>query len=67
MLFSHLMLQMKTVKVSNLSLSATEKDIKEFFSFSGDIEHVELKRFVRKKQLPSSLLHIEFEFDCLDI
>ncbi|KAG0456976.1 hypothetical protein HPP92_021791 [Vanilla planifolia] len=33
----------RTVKVSNVSLSATEQDIKEFFSFSGDIEHVEMK------------------------
>ncbi|GAB2227532.1 hypothetical protein Droror1_Dr00009354 [Drosera rotundifolia] len=32
----------KTVKVCNVSLSAFEKDIKEFFSFSGDIEYVEL-------------------------
>lgn len=32
-----------TVKVSNLSLGATEQDIKEFFSFSGDIEHVEIQ------------------------
>ncbi|KAL9274398.1 Binding partner of ACD11 1-like protein [Drosera capensis] len=32
----------KTVKVCNVSLSASEKDIKEFFSFSGDIEYVEL-------------------------
>lgn len=32
----------RTVKVSNLSLSASEQDIKEFFSFSGDIEYVEM-------------------------
>lgn len=38
------MLQIRTVKVSNLSLSASERDVKEFFSFSGDIEHVELRR-----------------------
>lgn len=30
------------MKVCNVSLSASEKDIKEFFSFSGDIEYVEL-------------------------
>ncbi|KAK8925850.1 hypothetical protein KSP39_PZI018958 [Platanthera zijinensis] len=35
--------QVKTVKVSNVSLGATEQDLKEFFSFSGDIEHVEMK------------------------
>lgn len=39
-------LQVKTVKVGNVSLSASEQDIKEFFSFSGDIEHVEMQRFV---------------------
>ncbi|CAL9153202.1 unnamed protein product [Musa hybrid cultivar] len=33
----------KTVKVSNVSLSATMQDIKEFFSFSGDIEYVEMQ------------------------
>ncbi|KAG0512386.1 hypothetical protein BDA96_10G009000 [Sorghum bicolor] len=33
----------RTVKVTNVSLSATVQDIKEFFSFSGDIEHVEMQ------------------------
>uniref|UniRef100_A0A0A9FP18 RRM domain-containing protein n=1 Tax=Arundo donax TaxID=35708 RepID=A0A0A9FP18_ARUDO len=33
----------RTVKVTNISLSATVQDIKEFFSFSGDIEHVEMQ------------------------
>ncbi|KAL5211550.1 hypothetical protein ABZP36_022397 [Zizania latifolia] len=33
----------RTVKVTNVSLSATLQDIKEFFSFSGDIEHVEMQ------------------------
>lgn len=33
----------KTVKVSNVSLGASEQDIKEFFSFSGDIEYVEMQ------------------------
>jgi hypothetical protein len=32
------------VKVSNVSLGASEQDLKEFFSFSGDIEYVEMKR-----------------------
>lgn len=32
----------RTVKVSNVSLSAKEQDIKEFFSFSGEIDYVEL-------------------------
>lgn len=39
-------LQVRTVKVTNVSLSATVQDIKEFFSFSGDIEHVEMQRFI---------------------
>lgn len=34
------------MKVSNVSLSASEQDIKEFFSFSGDIEYVEMMRLV---------------------
>ncbi|XP_072968555.1 binding partner of ACD11 1-like isoform X1 [Typha angustifolia] len=36
-------MSVKTVKVKNVSLSASEQDIKEFFSFSGDIEHVEMQ------------------------
>ncbi|CAL9241562.1 unnamed protein product [Arabidopsis halleri] len=32
---------MVTVKVSNVSLEATERDLKEFFSFSGDIAYLE--------------------------
>ncbi|PPD80761.1 hypothetical protein GOBAR_DD22326 [Gossypium barbadense] len=38
------MASIKTIKVSNISLEATERDIKEFFSFSGDIEYVEMQR-----------------------
>lgn len=34
------------MKVSNVSLGASEQDIKEFFSFSGDIEYVEMMRLV---------------------
>lgn len=34
------------MKVSNVSLGALEQDIKEFFSFSGDIEYVEMMRLV---------------------
>ncbi|KAI3823593.1 hypothetical protein L1987_05032 [Smallanthus sonchifolius] len=33
----------KTVKVSNLSLKASQRDVKEFFSFSGDIVYVEVQ------------------------
>ncbi|OAY63969.1 Binding partner of ACD11 1 [Ananas comosus] len=36
-------MSVRTVKVSNVSLSATEQDMKEFFSFSGDIEHIEMQ------------------------
>ncbi|EPS61627.1 hypothetical protein M569_13169 [Genlisea aurea] len=35
-------LSIKTVKVTNLSLGANDRDIQEFFSFSGDVEYVEL-------------------------
>ncbi|KAG8390506.1 hypothetical protein BUALT_Bualt01G0090500 [Buddleja alternifolia] len=36
-------MSIRTVKVSNVSLNASEQDIKEFFSFSGVIEYVEMK------------------------
>ncbi|KAJ6811414.1 binding partner of ACD11 1-like isoform X2 [Iris pallida] len=36
-------MSVRTVKVSNVSLGASEQDIKEFFSFSGDIEYVEMQ------------------------
>ncbi|KAL2556447.1 RNA-binding (RRM/RBD/RNP motif) family protein [Forsythia ovata] len=36
-------MSVKTVKVSNLSLGASAQDIKEFFSFSGEIEYIEIK------------------------
>lgn len=38
------LLQVRTVTVSNVSLGASEQDIKEFFSFSGEIEYIELLR-----------------------
>ncbi|KAL5827755.1 hypothetical protein ACOSQ3_019603 [Xanthoceras sorbifolium] len=34
----------RTIKISNVSLAASERDIKEFFSFSGDIKYVEMQR-----------------------
>ncbi|KAI3518016.1 hypothetical protein L1887_06339 [Cichorium endivia] len=34
-------MSVKTVKVSNLSLGASERDVREFFSFAGDIVYVE--------------------------
>ncbi|XP_057540720.1 binding partner of ACD11 1 [Amaranthus tricolor] len=36
-------MSIKSVKVCNVSLGASEQDIKEFFSFSGEIEHIELQ------------------------
>jgi len=36
-------MSIRSVKVCNLSLGATEQDIKEFFSFSGEIQHVEIQ------------------------
>nr|XP_009775761.1 PREDICTED: uncharacterized protein LOC104225616 isoform X1 [Nicotiana sylvestris] len=35
--------QVTTVRVSNVSFGASQQDIKEFFSFSGDIEFVEMR------------------------
>ncbi|KAF5947504.1 hypothetical protein HYC85_013461 [Camellia sinensis] len=35
-------MSVRTVKISNVSLGATEQDVKEFFSFSGEIEYVEM-------------------------
>nr|GMD20461.1 binding partner of ACD11 1-like [Ipomoea batatas] len=43
--------QVRTVKVSNASLGASEQDIKEFFSFSGDIEYVEMKSADERSQI----------------
>lgn len=41
----------KTVKVSNLSLGASERDVREFFSFSGDIVYVETKGHNERSQI----------------
>ncbi|KAF6148524.1 hypothetical protein GIB67_042483 [Kingdonia uniflora] len=41
----------RSVKVSNVSLSASEQDIKEFFSFSGDIEYVEMQSGNERSQI----------------
>ncbi|XP_042505144.1 binding partner of ACD11 1-like [Macadamia integrifolia] len=40
-----------TVKISNVSLSATAQDIKEFFSFSGEIEYVEMQSENERSQI----------------
>ncbi|OEL34521.1 Binding partner of ACD11 1 [Dichanthelium oligosanthes] len=34
----------RTIKVTNIPLSATAENMKEFFSFSGEIEYVEMRR-----------------------
>eukprot|EP00246_Nothoceros_aenigmaticus_P017939 TRINITY_DN9114_c0_g1_i1.p1 TRINITY_DN9114_c0_g1~~TRINITY_DN9114_c0_g1_i1.p1 ORF type:complete len:319 (-),score=69.24 TRINITY_DN9114_c0_g1_i1:610-1566(-) len=39
------------VRVSNVSIKATESDIMDFFSFSGEIEHIELRRESEKSQV----------------
>lgn len=36
-------MSIRSVKVCNVSLGASEQDIKEFFSFSGEIDHIELQ------------------------
>ncbi|KAK1408589.1 hypothetical protein QVD17_40494 [Tagetes erecta] len=41
----------KTVKVSNLSLGASDRDVKEFFSFSGDIVYVETQSYDERSQI----------------
>lgn len=53
-------LQAKTVKVSNVSLGATEQDVKEFFSFSGEIEHVEMQRFTHLFLSPLVAFSLEY-------
>ncbi|GAA0174013.1 hypothetical protein Leryth_010533 [Lithospermum erythrorhizon] len=47
----YLSLQVTTVRVSNVSLGASERDIKEFFSFSGDIEYVEMQSDTERSQI----------------
>ncbi|XP_070033529.1 binding partner of ACD11 1-like isoform X2 [Nicotiana tomentosiformis] len=44
-------MSVKTVQVSNVSLGAKEQDIKEFFSFSGDIEYVEMRSDNERSQV----------------
>ncbi|XP_077240021.1 binding partner of ACD11 1-like [Tasmannia lanceolata] len=43
--------EIKTLKVSNISLAASEHDIKEFFSFSGDIQYIEVLSESEKSQV----------------
>lgn len=49
-----------TVKVSNVSLGASEQDLKEFFSFSGDIEYVEMKRSANLDLMSSFSVSYDF-------
>ncbi|XP_061344648.1 binding partner of ACD11 1-like isoform X2 [Gastrolobium bilobum] len=44
-------MSIKTIKVSNVSFGASERDIMEFFSFSGDIEYVELQSHDERSQI----------------
>lgn len=44
-------MSLRTIKVSNVSLGAYEQDIKEFFSFSGDIEYVEVQSDTERTQI----------------
>ncbi|KAF2306678.1 hypothetical protein GH714_020372 [Hevea brasiliensis] len=44
-------MSIRAVKVSNVSLGATEPDIKEFFSFSGEIDYVELHSDDERSQI----------------
>ncbi|XP_024310335.1 binding partner of ACD11 1 [Brachypodium distachyon] len=47
----------RTIKVTNISGSATADNIKEFFSFSGDIEYVEMRR----ESETSQVAYVTFE------
>ncbi|KAJ0038618.1 hypothetical protein Pint_22459 [Pistacia integerrima] len=41
----------RTIKANNVSTTASERDIKEFFIFSGDIQYVEMQRESETTQL----------------
>uniref|UniRef100_M4CJ86 RRM domain-containing protein n=1 Tax=Brassica campestris TaxID=3711 RepID=M4CJ86_BRACM len=41
----------KTVKISNVSLNVSKKELNEFFSFSGDIHYVEMRSETQETQL----------------
>ncbi|GMI85422.1 INVOLVED IN rRNA PROCESSING 3, BPA1-Like 1 [Hibiscus trionum] len=44
-------MEIRSVKVSNVSLLATEQDINEFFVFSGEIEYVEMQSDNERSQV----------------
>lgn len=56
--FSLLKIEMKTrgyaVEITNLSPTATEKDVRDFLAFCGSIQHVE---FVRYSPCSSTLIY----------
>lgn len=43
--------EIRTVRVNNISLNVSDRDIREFFSFSGDIQYVEMRRESETTQL----------------
>ncbi|XP_019420198.1 PREDICTED: binding partner of ACD11 1-like isoform X4 [Lupinus angustifolius] len=44
-------MSIRTVKVTNISLATPKKDIGEFFSFSGDIQYIEMHRETDRTQI----------------
>ncbi|KAH7293783.1 hypothetical protein KP509_28G042200 [Ceratopteris richardii] len=50
-------MQTRTIKVSNVSLKATERDIHEFFSFSGEIENITVER---NGEAPTKTVYLRF-------
>ncbi|CAB4302197.1 unnamed protein product [Prunus armeniaca] len=44
-------MEIRTVKVNNVSLGATENDLKEFFCFSGEIEYIEIQGDNERSQI----------------
>ncbi|URE36709.1 RRM [Musa troglodytarum] len=46
-----MLLQVSTVKISNVSRGASVQDIKEFFSFSGDIVYIEMQSVDESSQV----------------
>ncbi|KAG6477810.1 binding partner of ACD11 1-like [Zingiber officinale] len=44
-------MSVRTAKVSNVSLSASEQDIREFFSFSGEIDYIEMQSGDERSQV----------------
>ncbi|KAH9794428.1 RRM domain-containing protein [Citrus sinensis] len=49
--------EIKTLEVSNVSLVVSEEDIKEFFSFSGEIQYVEM----RSESDTTQLVYVTFK------